>query len=169
MGAILQVVAHWVPFWKKPLKANLRNLPTSVSNIKSASYSLYSCNYQKVIFKFTNKSTAAKILSMSLTANCRLWWWWNGAVKDMDSYHYNKTRHGKLAGKKNVFSAAPTVLPTILFINMKYCRSLAPKRVSDPKPPQREEMRDRERERERGVKKNRRNWTKLKLKYRERR
>lgn len=61
------------------------------------------------------------------------------------------------------------MLPTILFINVKYCRSLAPKRLSDPQLPQREETRDREAKREK-VGKNtaeEQNRTKSELKYKE--
>lgn len=59
------------------------------------------------------------------------------------------------------------MLPTILFINVKYCRSLAPKRLSDPQLPQRQETRDREVKRERGEKTQQKNRTKSELKYKE--
>lgn len=81
----------------------------------------------------------------------------------------NEARQTSWKKKKICSCAAHTVLPTILFINVKYCRSLAPKRLSDPQLPQREETRDREVKREK-VGKNtaeEQNRTKSELKYKE--
>lgn len=75
----------------------------------------------------------------------------------MNSFPPQPTKWGKI-----LLLCSSHCAPTILFINVKYCRSLAPKRLSDPKLPQREGTGDRQVEVGGQQRKNR---TKSELKY----